>query len=104
MSIFYLVLLTITVLIIGFSIGLSINSRQSNWWRVLLGIGCGFIVSWIVGSLLWLGLALMLNDNIDISKTLSGAVTQTFLYALISSVYGVYVGNKDVRRKARRVL
>lgn len=94
MHILYLTLIHMFTLAIGFIVGLYINNTRTNWWRKFLGITLGFITSWVLGSLMWLSVALMIEEEVDIPFTLSNAVVSTFWFALFASIYGTYQGHK----------
>lgn len=97
MHIFYLTLVYTGTLAISFIIGFYFNKSQSNWWRKILGITFGFISSLALGSLSWLGISLLIDQNTDIPLTLINAIAKTFWFALIGSIYGTYQGNKRIK-------
>ncbi len=88
---------TIFTIMVGVSIGLYINYKQSNWWRKILGVGLGFIISFVLGLLLNLGIALMIDESADIPFTLSNAAGRLFLIARFASIYGVYDGGRRIK-------
>lgn len=78
---------------LGFGIGYLATKESPKVWRLLVGFFAGFVVSWLVGIVIW-GSVIMPNDKV--TAIVSG-MPKSFLFAIVGPGVGVYLG----RRKAK---
>ena len=95
MSAFTITMLQAITIGIGLAIGYFFNKASMKLWRVFVGFLVGFAVSWFAGAMLWALTAAFMSS--DIPNAVMTGITKSFLFAVVGSGMGVYIG----RRKAK---